>query len=313
MRICSFLPSGTEIVCALGLSDSLLAVSHECDYPAEVLSRPKVVRSRFDSASLTGAEIDVAVTDLASRGERIYEVDRSVLGAARPDLVITQQLCEVCAISFEDVQAAVVQLEVPPRIISLDPSSLSDVLSDVEAVGEATGTSAQAAELTRTLNERIEAVATKTSHGAPAKKVACIEWLDPLIVAGHWIPEMVQMAGGVDILAEPGAASRRITFDELAAGDPDVLVLMPCGMGVDRAVEELSLLDGLDRWEHLRAVRQGAVFAVDAGAMFSRSGPRLVDGLELLARLIHPEAFPGPLPHDAARRLPVLPARQTRP
>ena len=313
MRICSFLPSGTEIVCALGLSDSLLAVSHECDYPAEVLSRPKVVRSRFDSASLTGAEIDVAVTDLASRGERIYEVDRSVLGAARPDLVITQQLCEVCAISFEDVQAAVVQLEVPPRIISLDPSSLSDVLSDVEAVGEATGTSAQAAELTRTLNERIEAVATKTSHGAPAKKVACIEWLDPLIVAGHWIPEMVQMAGGVDILAEPGAASRRITFDELAAGDPDVLVLMPCGMGVDRAVEELSLLDGLDRWEHLRAVRQGAVFAVDAGAMFSRSGPRLVDGLELLARLIHPEAFPGPLPDDAARRLKALPAHHTRP
>ena len=237
MRICSFLPSGTEIVCALGLSDSLLAVSHECDYPAEVLSRPKVVRSRFDSAKLTGAEIDAAVAGLASRGERIYEVDRSVLEAARPDLVITQQLCEVCAVSFEDVQAAVVQLEVPPRIISLDPSSLSDVLSDVEAVGEATGTSAQAMELTNALSERIEAVASKRSPGAPAKKVACIEWLDPIIVAGHWIPEMVRLAGGVDVLAEPGAASRRITFDELAAGDPDVLVLMPCGMGVDRAIE----------------------------------------------------------------------------
>ena len=313
MRICSFLPSGTEIVCALGLSDSLLAVSHECDYPAEVLSRPKVVRSRFDSAKLTGAEIDAAVAGLASRGERIYEVDRSVLEAARPDLVITQQLCEVCAVSFEDVQAAVVQLEVPPRIISLDPSSLSDVLSDVEAVGEATGTSAQAMELTNALSERIEAVASKRSPGAPAKKVACIEWLDPIIVAGHWIPEMVRLAGGVDVLAEPGAASRRITFDELAAGDPDVLVLMPCGMGVDRAIEELSVVDGLDRWEHLRAVRQGAVFAVDAGSLFSRSGPRLVDGLERLARLIHPEAFPGPLPDAAARRLEALPARQTRP
>ena len=318
MRICSFLPSGTEIVCALGLSDSLRAVSHECDYPADVLSRPKVVRSRFDSAKLTSAEIDAAVADLASRGERIYEVDLSVLDAARPDLVITQQLCEVCAISFEDVQAAVAHLEAPPRIISLDPSSLSDVLSDVEAVGEATGTSARAAELTQALSERIEAVASKTSptntpHGEPAKKVACIEWLDPLIVAGHWIPEMVRLAGGVDILAEPGAASRRITFDELATGDPDVLVLMPCGMGVDRAVEELSAVDGLDRWEHLRAVRQGQVYAVDAGALFSRSGPRLVDGLELLARLIHPEAFPGPLPDHAARRVPSLPARQTRP
>ena len=312
MRICSFLPSGTEIVCALGLSDSLLAVSHECDYPAEVLSRPKVVRSRFDSAKLTSAEIDAAVADLASRGERIYEVDRSVLDATRPDLVITQQLCEVCAVSFEDVQAAVVQLEVPPRIISLDPSSLSDVISDVEAVGEATGTSARATEMTLALSERIEAVAAKTSLGEPAKKVACIEWLDPLIVAGHWIPEMVRMAGGVDVLAEPGAASRRITFDELAAGDPDVLVLMPCGMGVDRAIEELAAVDGLDRWESLRAVRQGAVFAVDAGSLFSRSGPRLVDGLELLARLIHPESFPGPLPDHAARRLPALPARQTR-
>lgn len=323
MRICSFLPSGTEIVCALGLSDSLLAVSHECDYPAEVLSRPKVVRSRFDSAKLTGAEIDAAVAGLASKGERIYEVDLSVLDAARPDLVITQQLCEVCAISFEDVQAAVAQLEVPPRIISLDPSSLSDVLSDVEAVGEATGTSARATELTRALSERIEAVAAKTSpakasaanasHRGPAKKVVCIEWLDPLIVAGHWIPEMVRLAGGIDVLAEPGAVSRRITFDELAAGDPDVLVLMPCGMGVDRAVEELSAVDGLDRWESLRAVRQGEVYAVDAGSLFSRSGPRLVDALELLARLIHPEAFPGPLPDHAARRLPALPARQTHP
>ena len=316
MRICSFLPSGTEIVCALGLSDSLLAVSHECDYPAEVLSRPKVVRSRFDSAKLTGAEIDAAVADLASKGERIYEVDLSVLDAARPDLVITQQLCEVCAVSFEDVQTAVVQLESPPRIVSLDPSSLTEVLSDVEAVGEATGTSARAAELTHALRERIEAVAAttspaKTSHGKQAKKVACIEWLDPMIVAGHWIPEMVRLAGGVDVLAEPGATSRRIKFDELAASDPDVLVLMPCGMGVDRAVEELSAVDGLDRWECLRAVRQGAVFAVDAGSLFSRSGPRLVDALELLARLIRPEAFSGTLPDHAARRLKALPARQT--
>ena len=307
MLICSFLPSGTEIVCALGLDDSLRAVSHECDYPAHVRSKPKVVRSRFDSATLTSAEIDRTVADLMAKGERIYEVDGTVLRDVGPDLVITQQLCEVCAVSFEDVQTATLQLETPPRIISLDPSSIGDVMSDIETVGEATGTKAKADELTHSLRDRIEAVAGNVTPGDRAKKVVCIEWLDPLIVAGHWIPEMVEMAGGVDVLAEPGASSRRVSFDELAVSDADVLILMPCGMGVDKSVQELSSLDNLARWNELRAVKQGNVFAVDAGSLFSRSGPRLVDGLELLARLIHPDAFPGSLPDDAARRLTAWP------
>ena len=239
MLICSFLPSGTEIVCALGLDDSLKAVSHECDFPAHVRSRPKVVRSRFDSDALTSAEIDRTVADLMAKGERIYEVDDAVLRDVGPDLVITQQLCEVCAVSFEDVQTATSQLQKPPRIISLDPSSVGDVMSDIETVGEATGTTAKADELTHDLRGRIKAVAAATS-GRPAKKVVCIEWLDPLIIAGHWIPEMVEMAGGVDVLAEPGSASRRVSFDELAASDPDVLILMPCGMDVDKGVKEPS-------------------------------------------------------------------------
>ena len=180
-------------------------------------------------------------------------------------------------------------------------------MSDIETIGEATGTAAKANELTLDLRGRIEAVAGNAPPGSRAKKVACIEWLDPLIVAGHWMPEMVQMAGGVDALAEPGAPSRRVSFDELAGSDPDVLILMPCGMGVDKAAQELSSLDELGRWKSLRAVKQGDVFAVDAGSLFSRSGPRLVDGLELLARLIRPDAFPGSVPDDVARRLTALP------
>jgi iron complex transport system substrate-binding protein len=306
MRICSFLPSGTEIVCALGLDDSLRAVSHECDYPAHVRSKPKIVRSRFDSATLTSAEIDRTVADLMAKGERIYEVDDTVLRDARPDLVITQQLCEVCAVSFKDVQTATLQLQTPPRIISLDPSSIGDVMTDIETIGEATETTAKAGELTRDLRGRIEAVAATDTTGGRPRRVVCIEWLDPLIVAGHWIPEMVEMAGGVDALAEPGAPSRRVSFDELAESDPDVLILMPCGMGIDKAVQELSSLTDLASWKSLRAVKQGDVFAVDSGALFSRSGPRLVDGLELLARLIRPDAFPGSVPDDMARRVTTL-------
>ena len=198
MRICSFLPSATEIIFALGLGDSLYGVSHECDYPAEASAKPKIVRSNIDSANLTSREIDRLVSEMYARGERIYEVDVAALDNAKPDLVITQELCEVCAISLEDVEAAVVQLEMPPQLISLDPHSLDDVLSDIEKIGQVTGTTAKAKELVAEARERIERVRSSVSGAASTPRVACIEWLDPLIVAGHWIPEMVQLAGGID-------------------------------------------------------------------------------------------------------------------
>ena len=306
MRICSFLPSGTEIVYGLGLGDSLYGVSHECDYPPEAMGKPKVVRSKFDPAQLTSAQIDTMVSEMFSRGERIYEVDQEVLNQAKPDLVITQELCDVCAISYEDVQQAVVHLDMPPTLVSLDPHGLSDVLGDIKRVGELTGTTTRASAMTAELQGRIESVRSSLARTQSRPKVACIEWLDPLIVAGHWIPEMVELAGGTDGLAQPGAPSRRIEMNELAASAPDVVVLMPCGMGVDQAVRELSLLDGLDQWEALPAVQKGRVYAADAGGLFSRSGPRLVEGVELMAQMVHPEVFTEPLPPSAARRLESL-------
>ena len=303
MRICSFLPSATEMVYALGLGDSLYGVSHECDYPAEASIKPRVVKSKFDPADYTSHEIDRLVSDMNSRGERIYEVDVETLAQARPDLVITQELCEVCAISSEDVQRAIHELDTPPQMISLDPVSLEGVMGDIERLGEVTGTTERARELAVELRLRSETVRVKAAETAARPRVACIEWLDPVIVAGHWIPEMVQLAGGVDVLGRSGAPSRRIGMDELAGHNPEVLILMPCGMDVGRTVQEYSCLGNLEEWNALTAIQDGRAYASDAGALFSRSGPRLVDGLEIMAQMVHPEVFADPLPEGSAKRL----------
>ncbi len=303
MRICSFLPSATEIVYTLGLGDSLYGVSHECDYPEEARAKPRVVTSRIDSDRLGSAEIDRLVADLMSRGEPLYEVDALALEHARPDLVITQQLCEVCAVSLDDVEAAVARLPNAPRVISLDPHGVYDVLADVVRVGRAAGAEQKAEEVAAAARERLERVRAAVAKSGAPPRVACVEWLDPLIVAGHWVPEMVALAGGVDGLAEPGGPSRRVEFDELAAYDPDVVVLMPCGMDADRAAEEFGRLPDRESWRGLSAWSAGAVYAVDSGSLFSRSGPRIVDGVELLAAILHPQAFGGSLPEGAARRL----------
>ena len=292
MRICSFLPSGTEIVYALGLGDSLYAVSHECDYPADALGKPKVVRSRFDADSLSSQEIDRLVTEMYQRGERIYEVDEGVLRDAAPDLVLTQELCDVCAVSYEDVRHAASRLAYPPNVVSLDPASIGNMLEDIQMVGDLCGVPDAASAFVAELSARIDAVRSRASAAAgTAPRVACIEWLEPPIVAGHWIPQMVELAGGIDALAKPGEASRRVTMEELAACEPDVLVLMPCGMDEVRAREEFEALGNPAEWRKLPAVANGRAYFVDSGSYFSRSGPRLVDGLEQMARIIHPDRF----------------------
>ena len=291
MRICSFLPSATEIVFLLGLGDSLHGVSHECDFPPEALGKPKVVRSRFDSDNLSSGEIDRIVTDMMMRGENIYEVDADILAAARPDLVITQQLCEVCAVSFEDVQHAVSALNPVPTILSLDPHRIDDVLNDITRVGESAGVKDAAAGVVAGLRARIESATKTVASVTMPPTVACIEWMDPVIAAGHWVPEMVEIAGGIDALVRPGSPSIRIDFSQLIEADPDVLVLMPCGMDVARARAEFDALPGHADWRRLSAFQNGRTYAVDSGALFSRSGPRLVDGIELLARILHPDLF----------------------
>lgn len=306
MRICSFLPSGTEIVYALGLGESLYAVSHECDFPPEARDKPKVVRSKIDADGLSSGEIDRLVSELYARGERIYEVDEGVLRAAAPDIVITQELCEVCAVSYEDVRHAAARLDAPPRVVSLDPASIADVLADIRRLGALCGAADAADALAERLQARVEAVSARAAVAVRKTgykpRVACIEWLDPLIAAGHWLPQMVEMAGGIDALALPGAPSRRIDMAELVAAAPDVVILMPCGMETERAMAEATALGLGDapEWRALPAVANGRVYAADASAYFSRSGPRLVDALELLGRMIHPDAFGEPQDADAA-------------
>ena len=309
MRICSFLPSATEIVYALGLGDALEAVSHECDYPPEAKAKPRVVKCKFDPVGYTSQEIDRLVGEMMKRGEPIYEVDLDVLERARPDIVITQQLCDVCAIPFEDVQRAVARLEVEPQLISLDPHNLEDVLGDIGRLGRLTGREERARDLTSQLKGRIETVRAGASPANSSPRVACIEWIDPLIVAGHWVSEIVQLAGGLDELGQPGAPSRRIQMGELIEYRPEVVVLMPCGMGVERAIQEFSLLENPEQWNALPAVQNDRIYAADAGSLYSRSGPRLVEGLEIMAQMIHPEVFTGALPEIAAKRLGPLPVR----
>jgi iron complex transport system substrate-binding protein len=303
MRICSFLPSATEIVYLLGLGDSLHGVSHECDFPSGALDKPKVVRSRIDSSPMTSQEIDAAVTDMMMRGENIYAVDQEVLAAANPDLVVTQQLCEVCAVSFEDVQEAAGRLEVPPTVVSLDPHGVDDVLEDIKTLGQHTGTQSTAHAAIFNLRARIDAVRRAVSGAESRPSVACIEWMSPVIASGHWVPEMVQIAGGVDALVKPGSPSPRLDFDRVADADPDVVVMMPCGMNTAQAKAEFNALPDRSRWEELTAFRNGHAYVVDSGALFSRSGPRLVDGLEVLARVLHPDRFGDQPPEHFCQRL----------
>ncbi len=291
MRICSFLPSATEIVYLLGLGNSLHGVSHECDFPSGASDKPKVVRSRIDSSSLSSQEIDSAVTDMMMRGESIYAVAEDVLGEARPDLVVTQRLCEVCAVSLEDVEEAVSRLDVTPAVLSLDPHGLEDVLDSIKVLGAHTGTQSVAHAAVFNLRARIDAVRRTVAEVGDRPTVACVEWMSPVIAAGHWVPEMVQTAGGSDALVEPGAPSPRLEFERIADVDPDVIILMPCGMNVEQAAAEFHALPDRERWEGLRAFKSGSAYIVDSGALFSRSGPRLVDGLEILARIVHPDLF----------------------
>lgn len=289
MRICTLLPSATETAFALGLGDSVVAVSHECDFPAAAKEKPVVVRGSIDSDNSTSREIDDLVRQRLSGGEGLYSLDLELLRRINPDLIITQGLCDVCAVGYDDVMAAAGSLRPPARVLSLSPGSLGEVLSDITRVGGATGTPERAEALVDTLRERVERVAGGVPRDRPRPKVACLEWLDPLYAAGHWVPEMVELAGGMDVLAAKHEPSARVSMETLVDAGPEVIVLMPCGFDESRSREEWEPLKDLPQWQGVPAVANGRVFAVDGSKYFNRPGPRLVDGLEILARLIHPE------------------------
>lgn len=294
MHIVSLLPSATEILFALGLGDQVCGITHECDFPAEARAKRVVVHSKLPH-DLSSAQIDRVVSEYIGRGESLYAVDAEALQEIAPDLIVTQDLCHVCAASPDDLGAALSRLPRRPQVVSLNPRTLTDVWRDVLTVGEATGRAAEALSLVTQLEERVAAVEGAVAGISRRPRVACLEWLDPFYCGGHWVPEMVSRAGGQDVLGRLGEPSFRVTAEQILGAQPDVILAMPCGYGADRAATEYSRKPFPDGWNELPAVREGRVFAVDASGYFSRPGPRLADGVEILSAVIHPELAVPPI------------------
>jgi iron complex transport system substrate-binding protein len=286
MRIASLVPSATEMLFALGLGDRVVAVTHECDYPPGAEQLPHLTRSVIPEG-LDAAGIDAAVRERTSRGESLYELDEDVLTQLDVDLIVTQAVCEVCAVSFDDVRAVAERLPTTPEVISLDPSTLGEVLADVPRLAQAAGAAEAGDQLVAELGERLEAVESAV-EGAARPRVAALEWMDPLFIGGHWVPQMIELAGGEDVLGLPGEKSRTAEWAEVEAAVPEIVVSMPCGYYAEQAAAETI------RWRRHLAQLGARVYAVDAAAYFSRPGPRLVDGVELLGHLLHPELVPAP-------------------
>jgi iron complex transport system substrate-binding protein len=305
LRIVSLLPSATEIVYALDLGDSLVGVTHECDYPEAARAKPIVTRSLFDHSESTSEEIDHAVSQQLRDGLSLYALDRELLARLAPDLILTQALCQVCAVSYGEVERAVRDVTaegggLAPRVLSLEPTGLDDILATIASVGAATGVVQPAADLVAGLRARIARVRARAEQATRRPRVACLEWLNPVFGPGHWLPELVALAGGRPGLGTAHSDSRRIPWDDVIAFAPEVIVVTPCGLDLRRTVEEArQVLPSRTGWNALPAVRQGRVYAVDGNAYFSRPGPRIVDSLELLAELIHPDLCGGWGPRDA--------------
>ena len=285
VRIVSLVPHATELLFALGLGDDVVAVTHECDFPTEARRLPRVTRDVLPPG-LSAGEIDAAVRERTERGEAIYALDEGRLRELEPDLIVTQALCPVCAVSYDDVVAIAKTLEPAPKVVSLDPNTLGEVMADVRTIAQATGARDAAVDLVARQRRRIDAVRTAVKD-APRVRVAALEWFDPVYVAGHWTPQLIDLAGGEDILGFPGEHSEIFSWEAVAAARPEVVVAMPCGYDAPRAHAEA--LQFADRLRELGADR---VVAVDAAAYFSRPGPRLIDGLELLAHVLHPDLVP---------------------
>lgn len=294
MRIVSLVPNATEIVCSLGLAQAIVGVSHDCDFPLEIRGKP-VLSQAIIGADARSAATDSRIRQAVHSGTSVYHLDAEALRRLNPDLILTQELCAVCAPSYTLVTKAAKLLESDVKIVSLEPRRLRDVLDNIRLLGELTGTESRALALVEHLEARIDAVAARAASaisGARVRRprVVCLEWLDPIYVGGHWVPEMVEAAGGIDVMGHPGAPSRVVKWEEVVAAHPEVLVLMPCGYDIARTRAELGTLTARARWQALPAVQAGRVFLTDASSYFNRPGPRLVDGIEMLAAALLAEA-----------------------
>ncbi len=288
MRIVSLLPSATEMICTLGLQDRLVGVTHECDFPPFVQGLPKVTRTLIPTDA-PSAEIDRLVRERLRTNRALYTLDLPTLEGLRPDLIVTQALCDVCAVAEEEVRAAACALPGGPRVINLEPQTLSEVFAAMRQVAEAAGADQKADEVVAQLTARVEAVVARTARLRCRPRVALLEWLDPPFSCGHWSPELVRLAGGVEGLGREGQPSRTLRWDEVMVWQPEVVFIACCGYGVERTLDDVPALQAVPGWEDLPAVRSGRVYVTNGSHYFSRPGPRLVDSLEILAHALHPE------------------------
>ena len=288
MKIVSLLPSATEIVYALDLEDQLVAVTHECDYPPAARQKPQITKSTIDQFN-PSATIDRLVSQQLDDTGGLYEIDMELLEELSPDLILTQRLCSVCAVSFDSVTEAVKRLPFRPQVLNLEPNSLDDIFGHIVTIGKLNQRYQKAVELVQDLRRRIGSVAQDCAAAEYRPRVFCMEWMDPPFCGGHWIPELVEIAGGIDRLGRKGKPSVRIEWEKIFAFNPEVIVIMCCGFSLKRTLQEANGLWKVPGWECLSAVQRGKVFAVDGSAYFSRPGPRIVDSAEILARLLHPD------------------------
>ena len=296
-RIVSFLPSSTEILYELGLGDQLVGVTHECKFPEDAKTKPKIINSSFEAARLSSTEIDKKIVELTRTGGDIYLIDDKKLKQSSPDLIIAQGVCEVCAPFTKEIERAVSMLRYKPDILVLDPHDLDDILISVMDIAERVGSIKKGRELVVSLRKRIDYIMEKsvvraeTNNKMYKPKVLCIEWIDPLFSAGHWIPQMVEIAGGVNGISSRGSPSRCMSIEEIIQFQPDKIILMPCGFDLYRTLQEFKILENNAKWINLHAIQKNEVYAVNATEYFSKPGPRTITGLEILAKIINPAQF----------------------
>jgi iron complex transport system substrate-binding protein len=295
-KIISLLPSATEIIFALGLEDRLKGVTHECTYPTGALNKPKIIEPSFDVKNLDSTEIDKKIKEMSFNDQPIFTLNPEKIKDIKPDLIISQDICEVCAPFKREIQQIYSFLGYSPRNISLNPKNIADIFNSITMIGKEVGNSENALKIVQELTKRVEFIGGKITSSSLAnrikkQKIICLEWVSPFYVAGHWIPEMVEIAGGINGIAKKGDSSRIISLDEIMEFDPNKIILMPCGFDIDRTKKEVMLSNIFKNWNSLRAVKMNEIYLVDAGSYFSKPGPRIITGLEVLAKIIHPNLF----------------------
>ena len=309
-RIISFLPSATEILYEIGADSQIIGVTHECNYPKEAKLKPKIINSAFDASTMSSKEIDDKIVELFSNGKDIYLINDNLLKELRPDVIVAQGICEVCSPFTKEINRAISILEYNPKIIILNPSEISDILDNIYEVSKSVGKIKEGQNLVKSLEDKINKIKkiTVQKNKKDLPKIFCLEWVDPFFTAGHWVPEMVKIAGGINGLSKPKEQSKRTSIEEIKKFDPDKIILMPCGFNIDRTIKEykntITTLNKDQEWNNLRAIKNNELYVVDAGSYFSKPGPRTITGIEILAKIISPNEFNNiQIPENSYRKL----------